>query len=125
MSQATPSSTFGSMSTGNSGALSSGSPSSGSTAQMQEKVQDIKQNLQDLGSGARQMANEQLQNLRTAASDQLQNVRSTASDYFEQGRSKAMDMERTLESQIRDQPLRAVLIAAGIGLVFGVLWNRR
>jgi ElaB/YqjD/DUF883 family membrane-anchored ribosome-binding protein len=85
----------------------------GSTAEMQDKVQDIKQNLQDLGTGARQMASDQLQQFKTSASVDI-----------EQGRTRALDMERTLESQIRDQPLRSVLVAAGIGLVLGVLWNR-
>jgi ElaB/YqjD/DUF883 family membrane-anchored ribosome-binding protein len=81
---------------------------------MQQKVQDIKQNVQDLGSSARQMAQ-----------DQYETLRSSAGDYIEQGRTRAMEMERSLESQIRDQPLKSVLMAAGFGLVLGVLWSRR
>ena len=92
-----------------------GSSGSGAKGQeMQQKVQDIKQNMQDLGSSARQMASEQYDSLRTSATD-----------YIEQGRARAMDMEQSLESQIRDQPLKSVLMAAGFGLILGVLWSRR
>jgi ElaB/YqjD/DUF883 family membrane-anchored ribosome-binding protein len=92
-----------------------GSGSSGASRQdMQQKVQDLKQNVQELSSSARQMASEQYDTLRTSAND-----------YIEQGRARAMEMERSLESQIRDQPLKSVLMAAGFGLVLGVLWSRR
>jgi ElaB/YqjD/DUF883 family membrane-anchored ribosome-binding protein len=55
----------------------------------------------------------------------LETLKSTASDYMEQGRHRAIEMERSLESQIRSQPLRSMLIAAGVGLVAGVLLTRR
>ena len=34
-------------------------------------------------------------------------------------------MERTLEQFILERPLKTVLIAAGIGLLFGRFWMRR
>jgi ElaB/YqjD/DUF883 family membrane-anchored ribosome-binding protein len=36
-----------------------------------------------------------------------------------------MDFERTLEQRIREKPLHSVAIAAGVGLLLGMLWIRR
>lgn len=102
------------------------------TEEMKNKASELKQNVQDLGSQARMAAQEQVQNLKQTAGqyveqgrEQMDALRSTASDYIEQGRHRAIEMERTLESEIRAQPMRSVLIAAGIGLVAGFLLCRR
>jgi ElaB/YqjD/DUF883 family membrane-anchored ribosome-binding protein len=34
-------------------------------------------------------------------------------------------MEKNLESNIKKHPMRAVLIAVGIGLVLGAIWKRK
>jgi len=44
---------------------------------------------------------------------------------YEAGRQKAKDWEKSLESQIQHNPMKSVLIAAGVGLVLGVLIGRR
>ena len=103
-----------------------------STEDMKAKASEIKQNVQELGTKARQAAQEQVQNLKQSANEYVEQgreqydaLKSSAADYLEQGRQRAIDMERTLESQIQAQPLRAVLIAAGVGLVAGILLCRR
>jgi len=63
---------------------------------------NMKQDLHNLGEHARQGVNE----LGEAARQQTQ--------VWEQG----------LEARIREKPLESVLIAAGIGLLVGVLWRR-
>lgn len=107
-------------------------PTRCATEDMKAKASELKQTVQDLGSTARQAAKEQVQNLKQSAGEymeqgreQLDAMKSSAADYLEQGRQRAVEMERTLESQIRAQPLRAVMIAAGIGLVAGFLFCRR
>jgi ElaB/YqjD/DUF883 family membrane-anchored ribosome-binding protein len=35
-----------------------------------------------------------------------------------------MEYQENLESYVREQPVKAVLIAAGIGLLVGFLWRR-
>jgi ElaB/YqjD/DUF883 family membrane-anchored ribosome-binding protein len=106
--------------------------SAGATEDVKQKASELKQNVQDLGSTARMAAQEQVQNLKQTANqyveqgrEQLDSWKGCATDYVEQGRARAMEMERTLESQIRSQPMKAVLIAAGVGLVAGVLLSRR
>ncbi len=102
------------------------------TEDLKNKASEVKQNLQDMGSQARVVANEQMQSLKQTAGqcmeqgrEQLESLKSTAADYIEQGRYRALEAERSIESQIRSQPMRAVLIAAGVGLVAGILLSRR
>jgi ElaB/YqjD/DUF883 family membrane-anchored ribosome-binding protein len=102
------------------------------TEEMKSKASELKQNVQDLGNQARMAAREQVENIKQTAGqyveqgrEQMESLKSTAADYMEQGRHRAIEMERTLESQIRAQPMRSVLIAAGIGLVAGILLSRR
>jgi ElaB/YqjD/DUF883 family membrane-anchored ribosome-binding protein len=62
---------------------------------------------------------------RDAAQEKLGQLRDNASEYFEQGRDKAHQVERTLAQFILDQPLKSILIAAGVGLLLGRFWMRR
>ena len=81
---------------------------------LQEKAGEAVQSLRDMGNQA-----------KDAAQEQVENLRGVANEYFEQGRERAKDLEKTLESRIREQPLQSALIAAGIGFVIGVCLMRR
>jgi ElaB/YqjD/DUF883 family membrane-anchored ribosome-binding protein len=60
-----------------------------------------------------------------AAQEKLGQLRDNASEYYEQGRDKVHDVQRTVEQFIREKPVKSVLIAAGVGLLFGRFWMRR
>jgi len=81
-----------------------------------------------LGKQARKVA-EDLQELGgiagQAAQEKVGQLRGNAADYYEDGREKVHQVERTFEQFIRDQPLKCILIAAGVGLVLGRFWMRR
>lgn len=62
--------------------------------------------------------------VKAAAQEQLGRLRDTAGEYYEQGKEKAMEWEGNVEEYVRQQPLKSVLIAAGVGLVLGILWRR-
>lgn len=80
---------------------------------MTEQAQQVGQNLRDLGGQVRDAAREKYDQL----SDQAQ-------DYYQQGRQKAQEWEEGLESYIQEKPLQSVLIAAGVGVLLGLLWKR-
>ena len=52
-------------------------------------------------------------------------ARDVAEDTWEQNRQRALDYEKSAEDQIRKYPVRSVMIAAGVGMVFGFLLGRR
>jgi ElaB/YqjD/DUF883 family membrane-anchored ribosome-binding protein len=85
----------------------------GSGQGLGEQAQQVGQNLRDLGSQVRDQAQQKYSEL----SDQ-------AREYYQQGREKAQEWEQGLESYIQEKPLQAVLIAAGVGVLLGLLWKR-
>jgi ElaB/YqjD/DUF883 family membrane-anchored ribosome-binding protein len=86
----------------------------GQGQKMAEQAQEVGQNLRDLGG-----------QVRDAAREKYQHLSEQAQDYYEQGKHKAQEWEEGLESYIQEKPLQAVLIAAGVGVLIGLLWKRR
>ena len=82
--------------------------------QMRETAQHVQENLRNLGS-----------QVRDAATEKYSQLRDQASEYYEQGRQRAMEMEQTLEDYVQEKPIQALLIAAGVGMLLGILWKRR
>jgi ElaB/YqjD/DUF883 family membrane-anchored ribosome-binding protein len=78
------------------------------------KTRTVTQDIQELGGLAREMAQEKVEQLRTSASE-----------FCEEGRDKAQQVERSFEEFVRQQPLKSVLIAAGVGMLLGGFWMRR
>ncbi len=58
------------------------------------------------------------------AKETLGQLQENASACCERGRDKVRQVERTFDQFIREQPLKSVLIAAGVGLLLGRLWKR-
>jgi ElaB/YqjD/DUF883 family membrane-anchored ribosome-binding protein len=78
------------------------------------KARTVTQDFQELGGMAREMAQEQVEQLRASASG-----------CYEGGRDTIRQVERGFEQFVREQPLKSILIAAGVGLLLGGLWMRR
>ena len=81
---------------------------------LREKSSDVKQSLSDMGSAAKQIAQEQ-----------YEGVRDTVTSYYDQGRERAMEFEQSLEKRIRERPISAVLVATGLGFLLGMVWMRK
>lgn len=62
---------------------------------------------------------------RDAAQQAVEQARDRAAQYYEQGKAKAIDLEHKIEDSVRENPMRSVLIAAGAGLLLGMLLRRR
>jgi ElaB/YqjD/DUF883 family membrane-anchored ribosome-binding protein len=60
-----------------------------------------------------------------AAQEKLGEVRENATELYEQGRDKIQGVGGTFEQYVRERPVKSVLIAAGIGVLFGRFWMRR
>jgi ElaB/YqjD/DUF883 family membrane-anchored ribosome-binding protein len=45
-------------------------------------------------------------------------------EYYEEGRNQVLAWQQQLEYQVREKPLQSLLVAAGVGLLFGLLRRR-
>jgi ElaB/YqjD/DUF883 family membrane-anchored ribosome-binding protein len=102
----------------------SNSPSEG-TNTLRDKVEETAAGIQARVSETGHQVREHARELRTQAKDIGAQAIEAASEYYQQGREKAQVLEQTLEAQIREKPIQSLLIAGGIGLLLGLLWNRR
>ena len=85
----------------------------GTAGSLRETASEVGENLRNLGS-----------QVRDQATQQYENMRQQANDYYEQGRQRAMEMEQSLEDYVQEKPIQALLIAAGVGMLLGLLWKR-
>ena len=79
-----------------------------------------KQAAEDLKSAAEQKAAE----LRSAAEGKAQELRSRAEQVYEDARSRARTFQEEGEAYVRENPMRGVLTALGVGFVIGLLFRR-
>jgi ElaB/YqjD/DUF883 family membrane-anchored ribosome-binding protein len=100
--------------------------------QARETVQDmgayVKETAQDMGTQARETVQgmgayvkETVQDMGTQAKETVQTV---GTQVYEQGQKSLQELNQTLEAQIRERPLQALLVAGGIGVLLGLLWRR-
>ena len=90
-----------------------GQSGAGEQGGLKESAAQVGENIRNLGSQVRDQATQQY--------DQL---RSQATEYYDQGRQRAMEMEQNLEQYVQEKPIQALLMAAGVGLLLGILWKR-
>ncbi|MDP9173876.1 MAG: hypothetical protein M3O30_08425 [Planctomycetota bacterium] len=83
------------------------------TDQLKDKATQVGQNIRDMGG-----------QLRDAATEQYGQLRDQAGEYYEQGRRQAREWEDSIEHYVHEKPVQSLLIAAGVGLILGMIWRR-
>lgn len=88
--------------------MSTAGQSGASSERLGKATKDVAESVKEVGS-----------NVRDAAQEQYERVRDTATEYYEQGRDRFMEAESSLEDYVREQPIKSLLIALGVGYVIG------
>jgi ElaB/YqjD/DUF883 family membrane-anchored ribosome-binding protein len=57
--------------------------------------------------------------------DQYGHLENRAKDAYERARQTGQEWEHGIESYVQRQPVTSLLIAAGVGVMLGILWKRR
>lgn len=91
----------------------SGNAAQDAASQIKEKVSEAASTVRDMGAQA-----------YDAAQEKYENARDAAAEYYQAGREKAMEWESQIESYVREQPIKSLLMAAGVGIVLGMIWKR-
>jgi ElaB/YqjD/DUF883 family membrane-anchored ribosome-binding protein len=86
---------------------------------------EIKDTVQSRGARVGEKAQSAARDAADSMKDKYSQLRETASDYAERGRDSLASAERTVEEQIGEHPIAAVLIGVGIGLAIGLIVARR
>jgi ElaB/YqjD/DUF883 family membrane-anchored ribosome-binding protein len=85
--------------------------------QMQHVGTQARETVQDIGAYVKETA----QDLGNQAKETAQTV---GTQVYEQGQKSLQDLNQTIEGQIRERPLQALLVAGVIGMLLGFLWRR-
>jgi ElaB/YqjD/DUF883 family membrane-anchored ribosome-binding protein len=86
----------------------------GATEQLREKAGQVGQSLREMADVAKETGREQ-----------IDRARERAVEYYEEGRERVRMWGENLEAYVQEQPLRALLIAGGVGLLLGIIFKRR
>ncbi len=62
---------------------------------------------------------------RDAILEKTEQLGGNVSERFDEGRQTMQHAGRSFEEFVRARPFKSVLIAAGVGLLFGRFWSRR
>ncbi|HLL88919.1 MAG TPA: DUF883 C-terminal domain-containing protein [Tepidisphaeraceae bacterium] len=90
-----------------------GQEGQGTATNLQAQAGQVAQQARDLG-----------QQVKEQATQKYQQLREQATQYYDTSRQSATEWEQSLESYVRDQPVKSLLIAAGVGVVLGMVWKR-
>jgi len=70
------------------------------------------------------MAAETGKEMRDPAQELMTQGKEVAAEYYEEGRNQVIAWQQQLEDQVREKPLQSLLMAAGVGLLLGLLRRR-
>ena len=80
---------------------------------------DVQDKAREAGEKARDVAGR----VKGAAQDTMHQIKESSAHAVEEGKKRAATLERRLEGMIKENPIKAVLIAAGAGLLVGIVWK--
>ena len=98
--------------------------SSDTREQVRDRGAQVQERAQEMGAQVRDWAQEKGSQIKEGAQEAMQQVGASASQLAEMGRTTIDQLEGSLEDRIRSKPLQSVLIAAGAGMLLGLLWKR-
>jgi ElaB/YqjD/DUF883 family membrane-anchored ribosome-binding protein len=70
------------------------------------------------------MATETGKEMQDQAQELIAQGKEVAAEYYEEGRNQVLAWQQQLETQVREKPLQSLLVAAGVGLLLGLLRRR-
>ena len=90
-----------------------GAGAAGAAQNLKDSAAQVTENLRDMGG-----------QVKDAAKEQYERLRDQANEYYEHGREQAREWQQNLETYVQEQPVKSLLIAAGVGVLLGMLWRR-
>jgi ElaB/YqjD/DUF883 family membrane-anchored ribosome-binding protein len=92
---------------------------------MMGRVKECTANVGETAKEVMQGAQQTAKDLGRKSQEKFASLNNAASEYIDQGRKKAKELGETIGSQIKEYPVSALLVAAGVGLLIGAVAMRR
>lgn len=92
-------------------------------ANVEEQLGRLREDVSALSEAVKSMATHGADDVRRQASALRDDVRQRGEAYFRQAQDAAHDLEEDVSERIRAEPIKAVLIAAGIGYLYARLFR--
>ena len=95
---------------------------------LRETTDKLRESAGQVGEKASAMAHvarDTATDLSHRAHESLGTIKEAASGYIEEGRDRVKALGRTVGGQVQEWPLPALIVAAGVGLLIGVVLARR
>jgi ElaB/YqjD/DUF883 family membrane-anchored ribosome-binding protein len=90
-----------------------------------ETMKDKADEMSNKACGAIHVAEDAAVDCARKAQSSLDALAKAATSYVEQGQQRAQELSRTVSGKVQERPVSALLAAAGLGFLLGVILNRR
>ena len=95
------------------------------TEKLMQDLRGVVGDTEDLLKATANQTGERVQQLRARTEESLKNARQRLEEAGESAALRAKDAARQVDHQVHEHPWTAVGIAAGLGLVVGILLGRK
>lgn len=95
------------------------------TDQLVSDLKTVMQDAEALLRATSSQTGERIQEVRARAEQSLQQARARLSELEQEAYKRAQEVADATEGYVRDNPWQSVGIAAGVGLLIGLLLSRR
>ena len=95
-----------------------------SELEMQQRIDDLRKEIASISRTLSALGGQKAEDYREAAERLASDAVSASLKAFESARSEAASLEEGFERRVREHPLRAIGIAAGVGFLFALLTRR-
>jgi ElaB/YqjD/DUF883 family membrane-anchored ribosome-binding protein len=95
-----------------------------SELEMRQRIDDLKDEIASLSKTLSALGGQKVDDYKDSVEKFAAEAVSASLKAFDSARSEALSLEEGFERQVRDNPLRAIGIAAGVGFLFALLTRR-
>jgi ElaB/YqjD/DUF883 family membrane-anchored ribosome-binding protein len=101
------------------------SKSNPNTSRLSERAAIVADDLREVGAAAKRTAVDGAEAVRDTAQEVYEKGRAKANEVLDEGRARAREMGHGVQLMVQEQPVKSLLVAAGVGFLLGALWMRR
>ena len=95
-----------------------------SELEMQQRIDDLKSEIASISKTLSALGGQKVEDYRDTVERFASDAMSASLKALDSARTEAMSLEEGFERQVRDYPLRAMGIAAGVGFLLAMLTRR-